>query len=587
MSTSFDLNDRVKVIEDPTKNVKQIQDRVLEEIVTRNMNTEYLRRFLDDGDGQFDKEHFKKNVPVVKYDDVKPYIERVFNGEPSDVISSAPITSLLLSSGTSGGAQKIIPCSNTFLENFLFINDLRMFVTSKQVDGVERGKGMMFFFATKPPQIHAPCGLPVWSATSSYFKSDYFTHRPSNWHTSYTSPDDVIFCPDSRQSLYCHLLCGLVRRDEVVRVGSFFASVLVRALKFLEDFWKELCSNIRLGHISEWITDPDCKNSVYPILGGPQPELADTIEHECSRKPWEGIVSRLWPNTKCVETIITGSMAQYIPALEFYGKDLPLISTIYGSSESVFGINLEPLSEPRDISYTFMPNASYFEFKHVDVDDDHGIVDLADVKLGLYYEPLVTNFSGLYRMRVGDVLLVTGFHNNAPQFRFVRRENVVLSIDTEKTNEEDLFKAVNIAKLRLESSALRLTDFTSYADTSTVPGHYVLYWELSRAEDDPELIPEVLEDCCFAVEESLDAVYKRCRSKDTCIGSLEIRVVRDGTFDSLMDFFVGEGASICQYKTPRCIQSSAKALDVMEERVIARFFSKKCPPLHGSIVFPI
>lgn len=64
--------------------------------------------------------------------------------------------------------------------------------------------------------------------------------------------------------------------------------------------------------------------------------------------------------------------------------------------------------------------------------------------------------SGLYRIRVGDILVVTGFHNKAPQFRFIRRDNVVLSIDLDKTNEDDLFKAVNRGKLTLDSSDLML-----------------------------------------------------------------------------------------------------------------------------------
>ncbi|CAF1863202.1 unnamed protein product [Brassica napus] len=41
-------------------------------------------------------ELFKKNVPVVTYEDVKPYMERVANGEPSDVISGEPITQFFI-----------------------------------------------------------------------------------------------------------------------------------------------------------------------------------------------------------------------------------------------------------------------------------------------------------------------------------------------------------------------------------------------------------------------------------------------------------------------------------------------------------
>ena len=89
-----------------TSNVKQIQDDVLKEILTLNANTEYLRGYLH---GSCDKELFKKNVPVVSYDDVKPYIERVVNGEPSNVISGKPITRFLLRY-VLPSMYKICPC---------------------------------------------------------------------------------------------------------------------------------------------------------------------------------------------------------------------------------------------------------------------------------------------------------------------------------------------------------------------------------------------------------------------------------------------------------------------------------------------
>lgn len=465
----------------------------------------------------------------------------------------------------------MMPWNHKYLDNLTFAYDLRMHIITKHVKGLEQGKGMMFLFTKQ--EAPTPSGLPARVATSSYFKSDYFKNRPSNWYYSYTSPDEVILCSNNTQSLYCHLLCGLLQRDEVVRMGSIFASVMVRAIKFLETYWEELCSNIRTGRLSEWITDHGCRSSVSLVLGGPRSDLADTIETICNQSSWKGIVTRIWPNTKYIETVVTGSMGQYVPTLNYYCSDLPLVSTTYGSSETTFGVNVDPLCKPEDVSYAFMPNMSYFEFITMD-GDKRDVVDLHEVKVGCTYEPVVTNFAGLYRMRVGDVLLVTGFYNNAPQFRFVRRENVVLSIDSDKTNEEDLFKAVSQAKLVLDSSDLVLVDFTSYADTSTFPGHYVLYVEAKAKEGNNhlELNEEVFSKCCSVMEDSLDNVYKRCRFKDGSVGPLEIRVVRQGTFDALMDFFINQGASIGQYKTPRCIKSG-KALEFMEDRVVAKFFS--------------
>lgn len=180
---------------------------------------------------------------------------------------------------------------------------------------------------------------------------------------------------------------------------------------------------------------------------------------------------------------------------------------------------------------------------------------------------------------MGDVLEVTGYYNKAPQFRFVRRQDVALSVDVETTTEEELIKAVTNATMVLESSDLMLTDFTWYADISNIPGHYVLYWELKAKNKNTilELDEKLLMECCYIVEETLGIVYRKFRSKDGPIGALEIRVVQSGTFDSLMNFSISEGASFVQYKTPICIKSS-DALAILDEKVFARFFSDKTPP---------
>ncbi|KFK36047.1 hypothetical protein AALP_AA4G071000 [Arabis alpina] len=392
MKLRFDPND----VEELTSNAKEIQDDVLEEILTLNANTEYLRRFLH---GSSDKELFKKNVPIVSYDDVRPYIERVANGEPSNVISGKPVTRFILSSGTSGGKHKCFPVNNKFDEDMLFIFSLRSSIISKHIEGIQQGKAITFLFSKA--QDTTPSGLPAASALVNFLVSDSFKNRPSN---CYTSPDEVTLCPDHKQTMYCHLLCGLVQRDQVVSMASSFGSSFVGAITFLENHWKEMCSNIRSGHVSEWITNQSCRDVVANILGGPNAELADLIEEECCQKSWEG--------------------------------------------------------------------------------KEGEIVDLVNVKLGCYYEPLVTNYYGLHRYRIGDILQVTGFYNSAPQFR----------------------------------------------------------------------------------------------RNDGSIRALEIRVVQQGTFDSVMEYFISNGASPSQYKTPLCI-NSPQVLSILEDKVLARFFSDKFPPL--------
>ncbi|KAJ4839052.1 hypothetical protein Tsubulata_037793 [Turnera subulata] len=583
---SGDRNSKaLQFIEDVTSNAGDVQERVLAEILSRSASVEYLQRH--GLNGCTDKETFKKVVPVVTYDDLKQDIDRIANGDTSPILCSKPISEFLTSSGTSGGERKLMPTIEEEMERRSLLYSLLMPVMNQFVPGLDKGKGMYFLFIKS--EAKTPGGLAARPVLTSYYKSSHFKHRPYDPYTNYTSPNETILCPDSYQSMYSQLLCGLCQNNEVLRVGAVFASGFIRAIKFLEKHWGFLCNDIRNGTIDPKITDPSVREAVSKILK-PNHKLANFIEAECRKESWQGIITRLWPNTKYIDVIVTGTMSQYIPTLEYYSNGLPLVCTMYASSECYFGLNLNPLCKPTEVSYTLLPTMAYFEFLPVnrkingslsaksrnDKVDEQELVDLVDVKLGQEYELVVTTYAGLYRYRVGDILRVAGFKNKAPQFQFVCRKNVVLSIDSDKTDEVELQNAVKNAANHLVPFGASLIEYTSYADTSNIPGHYVLFWEIGLSSGATPVPPSVFEDCCIAVEESLNSVYRQGRASDKSIGPLEIRIVEVGTFDKLMDFALSLGASINQYKAPRCVKYEP-IIQLLNSRVVSNYFSPKCP----------
>ncbi|KAI4366110.1 hypothetical protein MLD38_022030 [Melastoma candidum] len=579
----FDLSEMnrssLQFIEDVTSRADQVQGHVLSEILSHNAGVEYLRQL--GLEGGIDRDTFKEVVPVITYDDLQPYVIRIANGDTSPILCSRPISEFLTSSGTSAGERKLMPTIEEELDRRSLLYSLLMPVMSQYVPNLEKGKGMYFLFIKS--ESKTPGGLPARPVLTSYYKSSHFKQRPYDPYTNYTSPNEAILCPDSYQSMYSQMLCGLCQNREVLRVGAVFASGFISAIKFLENHWALLCNDIRSGTLNTEITDPAVREAVTKILR-PDPKLADFIAAECGKDSWRGIITRLWPNTKYVDVIVTGTMSQYIPTLDFYSNGLPLVCTMYASSECYFGVNLNPLCDPSEVSYTLIPTMAYFEFLPVcrsgegmtiTAKEQEELVDLIDVKLGEEYELVVTTYAGLYRYKVGDILRVAGFKNKAPQFNFICRKNVALSIDSDKTDEVELQNAVQKAASHLVPFNSIVAEYTSYADTTRIPGHYVLFWELTLNGSMP-IPPSVFEDCCLTVEESLNSVYRQGRVSDNSIGPLEIRIVEKGTFDKLMDCAISLGASINQYKTPRCIKF-APLLDLLNSRVASKYFSPKCP----------
>ncbi|KAL3635502.1 hypothetical protein CASFOL_020049 [Castilleja foliolosa] len=563
-------------IDDITRNAKTEQQNALAQILAQNAETKYLKGF--NLNGTIDKETFRSKVPLVTYDDIQPLIRRVADGDTSPILCADPISHFFVSSGTSG-EPKLIPCTKQVLDRNLLLSSLTDVVMHRHVEGLDKGKSLYFMFTKADKQTQG--GITVRNVSSSIYKTDAFKNRPANVHTS---PNEAIYCDDSFQSVYTQLLCGLYERKQVNRVETVFASSLVQVIKFLQLNWQQLTQDIRAGSLNPKVTDPSIRECMARLMR-PDPELADYIGQECAKDNWEGIVTRLWPNTRYLGTIVTGTMAQYIPTLDYYSGKLPIASTLYASSECFFGINLNPVCKPFEVSYTFMPNKVYFEFlpyiKNSSDDLTHvsQLVELADVEVGKEYEIVVTTTAGLYRYRVGDIVRATGFYNSAPQFQFVMRKNTILNIHSEMTKETELQAAVdNASQFLLDQSETSLVDYTSVVDTTTIPGHYVIYLELQakyNSANSPS--DDVLDQCCLLMEESFNWLYRRLRMSDSMIGPLEIRVVKNGTFEELLDYAISQGASMSQYKVPRSVKYKKPMFDLLESRVVSKHFSPSLP----------
>lgn len=219
------------------------------------------------------------------------------------------------------------------------------------------------------------------------------------------SPDEVIFGPDFHQSLYCHLLCGLILYDEVQLVSSSFAHSIVHAFRTFEQVWEELCNDIRTGVLSSRVTDSSTRAAMSKLLK-PNPELADMIHKKCSGlSNWYGLIQELFPNARYIYGIMTGSMEPYLKNLRHYAGELPLLTSEYGSSEGWVGANVNPKLPPEMATYAVLPDIGYYEFIPMrDIDDqvlEPEPVGLTEVKLGEEYEIIITSYAGNYVVLIG------------------------------------------------------------------------------------------------------------------------------------------------------------------------------------------
>ncbi|KAL3829735.1 hypothetical protein ACJIZ3_018537 [Penstemon smallii] len=552
-----------------SKDAGRVQRETLKKILEENGETEYLQRW--GLNGRTDPDSFKSFVPLATHTDLEPYIHRIADGDNSSVLTGKPITTISLSSGTTQGKPKFVPFNDELVEDTMKIYKTSFAFRNREYP-IGNGKALQFIYGSK--QFKTKGGLAAGTATTNIYLNAEFKKTMRAMQTPCCSPDEVIFGPEFHQSLYCHLLCGLIFRDQVQVVSSTFAHSIVHAFRTFEQLWEQLVNDIREGVLSSRITVPSIRTAMSKLLK-PDPELANIIYNKClGLSNWYGVIQELFPNTKYIYGIMTGSMEPYLTKLRHYAGGLPLLSADYGSSEGWIGANVNPKLPPELVTFAVLPDIGYFEFIPLK-EDVHGLeherqpIGLTEVKVGEEYEIIVTNFAGLYRYRLGDVVKVKGFHNSTPELQFICRRNLLLTINIDKNTEKDLQIAVEAAAKLLSEEKQEVVDFTSHVDSSTEPGHYVIFWEISG-----ELNDEILKECCDCLDKSfVDAGYVGSRKVKT-IGPLELRIVRRGTFHKILDHFVGLGAAVSQFKTPRCVgHNNNNVLQILSSNVVKSYFS--------------
>jgi jasmonic acid-amino synthetase len=173
---------------------------------------------------------------------------------------------------------------------------------------------------------------------------------------------------------------------------------IVHAFRTFEQVWEEICTDIREGFLTNKVTDPSTRMAMSKLLK-PNPELANIIHKKCMElNNWYRLIPELFPNVKYIFGVMTGSMEPYLRKLRHYAGDIPLVTSFYGASEGLIGVNVNPKLPPELATYVVLPQNGYYEFVPLTQveNEDPQPLGLTEVKVGEEYEIVVTNPAGKY-----------------------------------------------------------------------------------------------------------------------------------------------------------------------------------------------
>ena len=478
-------------VEHYTKDPMKAQRNTLKKILRRNKNCELGKKY------NFKDIHtiedYQRMVPLSTYADYEPYVERMIHGREKNLMFSG-INVRYCSSSGSVGKPKILPKGIKDLWNMQCIGFSCSISTAahylKKVKGIRMPAQM-------GPLVLILTGHPLEDGKMCNGAGQVpLTYLKAITPTFCTSPTSLLY-PEHEELLdtsYLQLRFAL-ENSKVSYLGSIVVTLLTTMFDYLEENWEMLCDDIEKGIINPNIKITPELYKEYSKKFKPNPKRAAELRREFEKGFDTPIAPRIWPKLTWAYGMIGSNLKVYVEKLrKSIGNDIPIHNMGFAAAEGFFSMATE-----LDVhDGVLLPHTLFFEFLPIEDEEEGGdesvtplLIDQLEV--GKKYEIVVSNFSGLYRYRMEDVVQVTRMHNNTPQIEFLYRRNLGMNIANEKTTTQMVDFAV---KKTAEAMGNEFVGHSLYADYSTNPPRYCLLAEPVNpvSEEDRQKYIDILDE---------------------------------------------------------------------------------------------
>ncbi len=506
-------------------------EALLLKIIDENKDTFYGKKY-GFKDIHSAKEYMEK-VPMTVYEDYEEYIEKIINGEENPV-SVREVVHFAKSSASTGAAKKVPMCFEA-VEMFADYTLSMCFSTMDRLLGKSwiKSRGLslgMIQFEDLNGITYGPASGKV----RERFKDVE--------HYVYTSPIIATYPKGEVDTVYLHLRYALMERD-LSFITCSFLNLVVGLMKYLEQNHEMLVRDIKYGIIDENIRLPKEEREILEAALVPMPERAEEIRAEVE-KGFDSIMTRVWPNFKFVYGVGSGSFEVYADKLRSYLGDALIHFSVYSASEGIFAVNLEPEAH----KMALVLDSAFYEF--IDIkDESETSLTLEKIVEGNEYEVVITNLSGFYRYRIGDVVKVSGWLEGNPLIRFLYRKNQMLNMAGEKTNDRTMHHAVSSL---CRDFGIELVEYSLYGDYDYTPGRYIVFMECEnlKSETDIHVLEKALNEELMKANPSYADKIKR-----GLLAPLKLYFLRENSFEVYRRLMVANGGSVAQLKPVRLIDN--------------------------------
>ena len=323
------------------------QREVLQDLVTHGQFTEFGRKY--GMENIFTIRQFKERVPIHDYEMLKPYIERMMQGE-DNLLWNTPIQWFAKSSGTTQDKSKFIPVSEESLEDghFQASKDvLTLYYRQQEDSDLLTGKGLIIGGSHQISQFNEDIQFGDLSAV--------LLQNTPIWANWIRTPDLSIALMDEWEAKIERLAAATISED-VTSIAGVPTWTLVLLRRILE------------------ITGKQYIKEVWPHL---ELYIHGGVSFTPYRRQFEQVIG---PGCRYLE--IYNASEGFFAAQDDLSQDGMLLFLNHG------------------IFYEFMPVEEYGKTQPI-------TIGLNEVELGKTYAPVISTNGGLWRYLIGDTIRFT------------------------------------------------------------------------------------------------------------------------------------------------------------------------------------
>ena len=463
---SWVMKKRIHQIDLFMKYPNEVQNELLEDLIKRARKTEYGKKFGFKSIENY--EHFKAKVPVVSYEDIYPYIDRLMKGE-EHLLWPTEIRWFAKSSGTTNARSKFIPVSNEALEDCHY----------------KGGKDLLSIYFNNYPDARMFSGKGL--VIGGSHQLNQFDENSKSYYGDVSAV----------------LLKNLPWWAQMVRTPSLDIALM--------DEWEEKIDKMVRITSDENVTNISGVPTWMIVL------LEKILEYKGAKN-----ILEVWPN---LEVFFHGAVS-FTPYQELFKKLLPSSKMrymeTYNASEGFFGIQDQTDSNEMLLMLDYGIFYEFIPAEELD-NDQPKTIPLDEVQIDKNYAVVITTNAGLWRYQVGDTVTFTSV--NPYRIKISGRTKHFLNAFGEELIIENAEVAIAEACKKTEATIENFTAGPLYLGEGSKGGHEWII-EFNSAPNDMKRFTQLLDEKLREVNSDYDAK----RYKDIALQEPIIYTVPPKTF---------------------------------------------------------